>query len=452
MSNTTCPTTNKGNIDQSQFWVNGSFNWDAHRIGWAVSGGCAALTVIITLFTVLGHARNYHVRDQQRQIIRILYMPPVFAIISFFSYRFFRAYTYYELAQVIYEAFTISAFTLLIIAYVAETASDNTAEAALQRKDKKPLPFPFCCWRYRPTKAYFMYTVKWSVMQYVIIRPLASIAGIICEAFDILCVESYSPHFAEVYLAAIDFVCISIALYGLWVFYSLTKEELDGRRPFAKFLCIKLIVFFTFYQSFVFSVLQNYNIIHETEFWTATNVADGLNALATTIEMVFFALLMAWAYPNKEYSSMGPKTSIWRALWDSINFTDFLAEIYLSLKFFVAYALNKPGARSGKPHGADFGDAFGLHKGGAAPVANGKSNSARTPTPMRQNARFPAGRDVEAGDFDGASRPLYPPQERYRTGQPVAPPPSSYHPNANANGGLLQPRVSRDGVVYGQAM
>jgi len=43
----------------------------------------------------------------------------------------------------------------------------------------------------------------------------------------------------------------SVALYGLILFYDLTKEELARRRPLAKFLSIKLIVFFTFYQSFV---------------------------------------------------------------------------------------------------------------------------------------------------------------------------------------------------------
>jgi hypothetical protein len=46
-------------------------------------------------------------------------------------------------------------------------------------------------------------------------------------------------------------VFCSIALYGLILFYGLTKEELVGRRPLAKFLSIKLIVMFTFYQSFV---------------------------------------------------------------------------------------------------------------------------------------------------------------------------------------------------------
>jgi hypothetical protein len=45
----------------------------------------------------------------------------------------------------------------------------------------------------------------------------------------------------------------SIALYGLLIFYGLMHEELEGRRPLAKFLAIKLIVMFTFYQSFVVS-------------------------------------------------------------------------------------------------------------------------------------------------------------------------------------------------------
>jgi hypothetical protein len=81
-----------------------------------------------------------------------------------------------------------------------------------------------------------------------------SIVSIICEVYGVLGYAcGYSIHFAEVYLEAIDFISISFALYGLIVFYGLTKEELTGRRPLAKFLSIKLIVMFTFYQGFVVS-------------------------------------------------------------------------------------------------------------------------------------------------------------------------------------------------------
>lgn len=59
-------------------------------------------------------------------------------------------------------------------------------------------------------------------------------------------------HLSRVYL--VNELC-SVALYGLFMFYGLTAEELKGRRPLAKFLSIKLIVMFTFYQSFVVSMI-----------------------------------------------------------------------------------------------------------------------------------------------------------------------------------------------------
>jgi hypothetical protein len=247
-----CPSDNTQAVDQSHFWGSGSIHWDAHRVGWAVAGGCSLLTVIISAMSVISHCRNYTNPAEQRQIIRILYMPPVYAITSFFSYRFFRSYTYYSLIEIVYEAITLSAFLLLLIEYVASTSTGHSTQGALARKGKRSFPVPFCCWRYRPTKAYFMYTLKWSVMQYVVIRPALSITGIICQHFNVLCESgSYNVHFAKVYLDAIDFICISIALYGLILFYDLTKEEIAGRRPLAKFLSIKLVVMFTFYQSFV---------------------------------------------------------------------------------------------------------------------------------------------------------------------------------------------------------
>ncbi|KAH9954598.1 organic solute transporter Ostalpha-domain-containing protein [Russula dissimulans] len=360
-----CPSDDSQAVDQSQFWSQGSLHWDAHRIGWAIAGSCALATVIISAISVLQHCRNYTKPAEQRQIIRILYMPLVYAIISFFSYRFFRSYTYYSLAEAVYEAITLSAFLLLLIEYVASTSIGHSAEGALERKKKQRLPFPLCFWRYRPTKAYFMYTLKWSVMQYVLIRPAVSIAGIICQHYNVLCASgSYSVHFAEVYLESIDATSISIALYGLILFYGLTKEELVGRRPLAKFLSIKLIVMFTFYQAFVILAVVEFNalknrVIHGTEFWTSTNIADGLTALAICIEMVFFSLFMMWAFNWSEYRvQQGERhTRIWRPLWDSINLWDFALEIGAEFRYFASRLTGKrppPVTKRG------FGQVFGV--------------------------------------------------------------------------------------------
>jgi len=219
-----------------------------------------------------------------------------------------------------------------------------------------------------------MYTIKWAVLQYVIVRPLVSIVGIVCQKLNVLCESAgFSPHFANVYLEAVDFVSISVALYGLLVFYGLTAAELKGRRPLAKFLCIKLIVFFTFYQSFVFSALEG-RVIKATQYWTETNIANGLNALAICIEMVFFSGLMMWAYPSKEYRRAPgtPATSIWRPLWDSINFSDFAKEIWTSLRWFLSSSQGKtthprPQLDSQGRAKMDFGEAFGVSSARSSP-------------------------------------------------------------------------------------
>ncbi|KAF9788384.1 DUF300-domain-containing protein [Thelephora terrestris] len=342
-----CPAENAAAFEETTFFNKDGINWTPHTIGWSIAGGCAILTLLISIVTVLKHCRNYTNPPQQRQILRILYMPPIYGIVSFFSYRFFRQYTYFELVQVVYEAVTISAFVLLLIEYVASTASGHEVDKAMARKEKTALPIPLCCMRYRPTKPYFMFTIKWSVLQYVIVRPAASIAGAICQYYGVLCPTlSRSPYYAYLYLAIVDFISITVALYGLFVFYGLTKDELKDKRPLAKFLAIKLIVFLTFYQAFVFAMLEGH-VIHATQYWTEYNIADGLTALATCIEMVFFAALMMWAYPWTEYVEPGrEKTSIWRPLWDSINYTDFAVEIFGSLKYFLDALRGKPETRA----------------------------------------------------------------------------------------------------------
>ncbi|WWC68309.1 uncharacterized protein I206_102233 [Kwoniella pini CBS 10737] len=350
-----CPSTNSNVTDANEdvFFSPDGIHWDAHRIGWAVAGGCAALTTLITLFNVTMHAIRYQYPPAQKQVMRVLLMPAVYSIVSFFSYRYYREYEYYVLAETAYEAITLSAFLMLLMELVSMNTTDQQIKTALAEKDKKKFPC-FNFWRFRASKPYFWHALSFSVMQYVVLRPLISIISIICLYYDVLCPGEYSVHFAEVYLEAVDFVSISIALYGLIVFYVLCKDELKGRKPLNKFLAIKLIVFFTFYQSFVFSVLQNYGVIHGTILWTATNVSDGLSALCTCVEMVFFSIYMGWAYNWTDYTDpiKNPyqrKTSIktyFQAIWDTINLADFGVEIYLACKFLVDYARGKPGTHS----------------------------------------------------------------------------------------------------------
>lgn len=79
-----------------------------------------------------------------------------------------------------------------------------------------------------------MYTVKWAVLQYVVIRPLVTITGIICQAFGVLCEAAgfklNAIHFANIYLEAIDFVSISCVHSIFQIIIRLTLFCLTGSR------------------------------------------------------------------------------------------------------------------------------------------------------------------------------------------------------------------------------
>lgn len=72
-------------------------------------------------------------------------------------------------------------------------------------------------------------------------KPLISAAAVVTEALGLFCATSQSPKFANLWLEIADFVSVTIALYGLVLLYSLTSEELRGRRPLAKFSTIKIV-------------------------------------------------------------------------------------------------------------------------------------------------------------------------------------------------------------------
>lgn len=91
-------------------------------------------------------------------------------------------------------------------------------------------------------------TVKWLVMQFVVVKPLISVLAIVTEAFGKYCRGSYSFRFSSIYYQIFDFVSVGVAIYGLVLLYACVKEDLVGKKPLAKFMTIKVIVFLVFYQ------------------------------------------------------------------------------------------------------------------------------------------------------------------------------------------------------------
>ena len=121
------------------------------------------------------------------------------------------------------------------------------------------------------------------------------------------------------------------------------KKELDPYKPILKFLAIKSTVFLTFWQDTFLGLLVSFKVIKSTEYWTATHIQVGLNALLTTFEMVIFALLHVKAFTYIVYRPRDKNrtTTRWRAFLHAADFRDWFFEMKDTTNYYVAKAAGR---------------------------------------------------------------------------------------------------------------
>jgi hypothetical protein len=73
--------------------------------------------------------------------------------------------------------------------------------------------------------------------------------AMITQLLDRYCESSLSPEFAHVWVMTLNALSVTVAMYCLIQFYIQLKDDLAEHKPFLKVCCIKLVIFFSFWQS-----------------------------------------------------------------------------------------------------------------------------------------------------------------------------------------------------------
>jgi hypothetical protein len=92
-----------------------------------ISIACAGATAVLTLWLILKHLHRYTRPNEQRQIIRIIFTPVVFAALSVLAILNYNAANYLTPLQDLYEGFALASLFLLFTQFVAP--DEDTREA-----------------------------------------------------------------------------------------------------------------------------------------------------------------------------------------------------------------------------------------------------------------------------------------------------------------------------------
>lgn len=147
--------------------------------------------------------------------------------------------------------------------------------------------------------------IKRGILQYAYLKPVLGIATIIMKSTNTY-QEGYLGLTSGYLWSGILYnASVTLSLYSLAMFWVCMSQDLKPFRPVPKFLCIKLIIFASYWQGFFLSILQFAGAIpNDVQGYTADNLAAAIQDALICIEMPFFAISHWYAFSWKDYADV----------------------------------------------------------------------------------------------------------------------------------------------------
>ncbi|KAJ9562765.1 hypothetical protein OSB04_007925 [Centaurea solstitialis] len=265
------------------------------------SGICVAISVLLSLKLVRDHLSNWKKPKEQKAIIVIVLMAPIYAVDSYVGLVDIRGsetfFVFLDAIKECYEGLVMAKFLALLYTYLNISISKNIVPDEIKGREIHH-SFPMTLFQPHSVRLNHqnLKLLKYWTWQFVVIRPACSVLMIALQLVDVY------PDWLSWTFTMILNVSVSLALYSLVIFYHVFAKELAPHNPLAKFLCVKGIVFFCFWQGIVLSGLVAAGIITSNHFWLdVSHIQQALQNGLVIVEMVFFSIFQMYAYTAAPY-------------------------------------------------------------------------------------------------------------------------------------------------------
>jgi hypothetical protein len=125
-------------------------------------------------------------------------------------------------------------------------------------------------------------------------------------------------------------ISVTLSLYSLGMFWVCMSKDLTPFRPVPKFLCIKLIIFASYWQGFLLSILVWLGAIpDDVEGYTPDNLAAAIQDALICIEMPVFAVAHWYAFSWHDYADVtisAARMPVKYALRDAFGIRDLIED------------------------------------------------------------------------------------------------------------------------------
>lgn len=265
-----------------------------------VFGGLFALVaIVLSIRHISLHLRHYSKPQFQLHIIRILAMVPIYSFTSWTALLLTdeRHILLLELLRDSYEAYVVYNFVILLINYAG---GHLHLCRYLEDQPRMPHPWPLTFWlqplRLGPA---FLNSIRVSVLQFVFVKP----AGAFLKLYVFWHASYVARTVVGIILGIANNLSVSCALYGLVLFYHAAHELLLPHKPFEKFLAVKSVVFFSFWQGVALSIAVNFGMLTKAKGLEPDDQASRAQDTLICFEMAVAAIMHYYVFSSTEYEN-----------------------------------------------------------------------------------------------------------------------------------------------------
>lgn len=269
----------------------------------AIGGAFVWAALLITCHQIYQYLRYYTNPAEQRWIVRILFIVPIYGFDSWLSLLFFKNdsyYVYFDTVRDCYEAFVIYNFLSLCYEYLG--GESNIMTEIRGKPIKSSWMYCTCCLTGKTYTIGFLRFCKQATLQFCAVKPLMALITLILQPFGKYSDGDWSPDSGYLYITIVYNISVSLALYGLFLFYFATKDLLTPFAPVLKFSTVKSVIFLSFWQGVLLAVLEKVGVIKGDAMASAGTVSAGYQNFLICIEMFFAAIALRYAFPYQVYT------------------------------------------------------------------------------------------------------------------------------------------------------
>ncbi|KAG8367120.1 hypothetical protein BUALT_Bualt16G0039500 [Buddleja alternifolia] len=246
---------------------------DLHLPAVIVAGCFVLVALVLSLLLTFQHLRSYNNPSEQKWIVAVIFMVPVYATESLLSLSNAKFSLACDILRNCYEAFALYAFGSYLIACL----------------DVHSLGFKSSvhhCSAFAEIGVHFK----------MILKTLCAFLAFVLELCGVYGDGEFKWYYGYPYITVVLNFSQMWALFCLVQFYNVTHQRLEPIKPLAKFISFKAIVFATWWQGVGIVLLCTFGVLpKEGRFQT------GLQDFLICIEMAIAAIAHIFVFSAKPY-------------------------------------------------------------------------------------------------------------------------------------------------------